>query len=255
MKNTIARDVLAIPLGVALSETEQIAVIEGSSSNISSSIIDISNINANNSYISGTSGYQIRAFAASNAEHSTSSGVQQIRVQYLDANYEEQTEDITLSGVSIVSSTATNILFVNKVEAISVGASGVAGADIYVAGGNPPGENLARIDSGTTSSKIGAYTAASGVSLLITDIVAGANQNNTTGFDIQAWIQETGNVEHIYTIASVSGVSNEIISFNIPILVKERDRIRFRAISRLISGTAVGYVTARGYEMAKRGYA
>lgn len=57
-------------------------------------------------------------------------GIRTVKIHYLDANYAVQTEDITLNGTTAVNTVATNILRVNEIHAITVGANGQSVGEI-----------------------------------------------------------------------------------------------------------------------------
>ncbi len=65
-------------------------------------------------------------------------GVRTIRIHYLDASGDEQTEDITLNGTTAVDTVATDIRFVNDMYSLTVGSTGVSEGNIalYKKGGS-----------------------------------------------------------------------------------------------------------------------
>lgn len=72
-------------------------------------------------------GEQMTVVSESQADNGTSAtGILTLRLEYLDASGDEQTEDITLNGTSGVNTVATDIRFVNDMYALTVGSNGVA---------------------------------------------------------------------------------------------------------------------------------
>ena len=59
-------------------------------------------------------------------------GVQTLRIHYLDAAGDRQTEDITMDGTTGVNTVATNIRFVNDMYALTTGSGGVADDHIKI---------------------------------------------------------------------------------------------------------------------------
>lgn len=56
----------------------------------------------------------------------TDTGTLTLRMHYLDADGNEQSEDITMSGLTIVNSIATNVRFIQYIHTLTVGSNGVA---------------------------------------------------------------------------------------------------------------------------------
>lgn len=59
-------------------------------------------------------------------------GVLSVRIDYLDADGNEQSEDVTLNGTTPVDTVATDIRFVNDFYALTVGSNGVAEGNITI---------------------------------------------------------------------------------------------------------------------------
>jgi len=62
----------------------------------------------------------------------TATGVLTVRIEYLDASGNEQTEDVTLDGTTAVLTDATNIRYINDIYALTVGSTGVAEGHIKI---------------------------------------------------------------------------------------------------------------------------
>lgn len=82
-------------------------------------------INDNSSFQNGD-GYKIIDKSAGGT------GAQVVSVYYLDANYDEQYEIVILNGVTAVSTAATNILRVNKIQSIFNGTGGITAGNIDI---------------------------------------------------------------------------------------------------------------------------
>jgi hypothetical protein len=59
-------------------------------------------------------------------------GVRKVRIHYLDANGDAQTEDVEMNGTTAVDLVAANVRFVNDMYAIEVGSNGVAKGHIKI---------------------------------------------------------------------------------------------------------------------------
>lgn len=77
-------------------------------------------------------GEQMTVVSESANDTSAGTGVQQIRIEYLDASGAEQTEDITMNGTTPVNTVATDIRFVNDMYSIAVGANGLSDGNIKI---------------------------------------------------------------------------------------------------------------------------
>lgn len=79
------------------------------------------------------SGEQMTVVSSNNADNgATTTGVLTLRIHYLDASGDQQTEDITLNGTTPVNTVATDIIFVNDMYTLTVGSNGVAEGDITI---------------------------------------------------------------------------------------------------------------------------
>jgi len=83
--------------------------------------------------IPAAAGERLTLVSSSTADNgSTATGVLTVRIEYLDANGAEQTEDVVVNGTTIASTLATNILFVNDFYALTAGSGGVAAGNIIL---------------------------------------------------------------------------------------------------------------------------
>jgi hypothetical protein len=77
-------------------------------------------------------GEQMSFVSTDAADSSTGTGIQGLRLHYIDAAGAEMSEDVSTNGTTTVSTVATDIRFVNDFHAIAVGSNGVAEGDITV---------------------------------------------------------------------------------------------------------------------------
>ncbi|RMH36658.1 MAG: hypothetical protein D6694_13675 [Gammaproteobacteria bacterium] len=67
----------------------------------------------------------VEVVSSSADDASAGIGARTVRVHFLDANYAEGTEDVTMNGITAVAMT-NQVIAVNKIEVLTVGSSGVA---------------------------------------------------------------------------------------------------------------------------------
>lgn len=80
--------------------------------------------------------------------------VDTVRIEYLDANGDPQTEDVATNGTSGVNTVATDIRFVNDFYSRSVGSSGVAAGEIIIHKVSTPATVYSLIGAGGNQSMV-----------------------------------------------------------------------------------------------------
>lgn len=91
-----------------------------------------------------SSGVQMSLVSTTANDTSDGAGIRTVHLHYLDASLNEQTETVTLNGTSSVTTTATDIRFIQCMHMATAGSGGAADGDITAENG------------GTTYSKIAA---------------------------------------------------------------------------------------------------
>ena len=112
-------------------------------------------------------------------------GVQKVKVTYLDADYSQQTQTLNMAAGTPVPLTDTTVLRVNSIRATQVGTGGVAAGDIIcrtVVGTN----TVRQISTGFTRGRGLTYTVPLGKTLFITSIAVASGY--TTEGKIVRWI-------------------------------------------------------------------
>ncbi len=71
-------------------------------------------------------GEQMSVVSEDAGDTSAGTGVRTLRIHYLDASWDEQTEDVTMNGTTAVDTVATDIRFVNDMYSLTVGSNWVA---------------------------------------------------------------------------------------------------------------------------------
>src|SRR5512135_2461251 len=77
-------------------------------------------------YVFPTTPQQMQVVSSSANDTAAGTGVQSVYIHYLDTNYADRFEIVTLNGVTPVNTVATNILRINGVHSQTVGTGGVA---------------------------------------------------------------------------------------------------------------------------------
>lgn len=113
-------------------------------------------------------------------------GVQKVRVSYLDADYSAQTQEISMNGATPVPLTDTTILRVNSIRATQVGTGGVAAGLITCRLVGGAATVYRSIVAGFTRGRGATYTVPLGKTLYITSIVVSSGY--TTAGKLVRWI-------------------------------------------------------------------
>lgn len=129
-------------------------------------------------------GIALDVVSTSSADTLAGTGVQKVRVSYLDADYSEKSEVIDMAGQTPVPLTDTTILRVNGLRAVQVGSGGVAAGDITVevVGGATVYRSIA---TGFTRGRGLTYTVPLGKTLYITSISVASGY--TTAGKVVRW--------------------------------------------------------------------
>ncbi len=142
--------------------------------------LDVSTGVTNPYVFPSNSGEQMRVVSSSANDASGQTGVQKIKIDYLDENLVEQTEEVTMNGTNPVNTTATKIRRVNRVYASVVGTGGVAAGNITVYHFTNPTPIYGYVGAGYTLSRQMIYTVPAGKTLYIYSINLSAGAGSTS---------------------------------------------------------------------------
>lgn len=81
-------------------------------------------------YVFPSAPMQMRIVSTSASDAAAGTGVRTMEITFLDANYVQKTETITLNGTTPVNTVATDILRVNRTRSVTVGSGGSAAGTI-----------------------------------------------------------------------------------------------------------------------------
>lgn len=135
--------------------------------------------NPGTAYVFPTAAMQMEVVSSSANDDAGNTGIQKVRIYYLDNTYAERQEVVTLDGVTAVATVATNILRINDFKAEEVGTAGKAIGAVSI-------RNLDhstiydQIPVGGNASKSIVYTVPLGKTLWVSSLLfsAGANAPN-----------------------------------------------------------------------------
>jgi len=121
------------------------------------------------------------------------SGVNSIRIEYLDGSGLQQTEDIVLNGTGSKDTIATDISFINDMYALTVGANGVAVGIIRAHKKGSVSTVYNRINLGGNKSLVSNRKIPSNKTFFITGWMASESKDKDTSFRLRANCTPDGN--------------------------------------------------------------
>ena len=210
-------------------------------------------IESGGEYVQPTTGVQMQIHSTQAADGVGNTGCQQIKLVYLDSNWEEKSEIITTNGTGIVTTVATDIFRVQYFFGIAFGTSNKAVGLItleLVTAGTP---NYSFISAGFSHSRQAIYTVPIGKKLKITGYNAGAGSGVDLSFT-EIFLKSTTTQEDDY-LSNVFGIKGCLISngktvnikYENPLEFPEKTDIKLSAISNLATSSAVVCGSFEGY--------
>ncbi len=164
------------------------------------------------------------------------SGVQQVMIHYLDANYLEGFEFVEMNGATPVNTVATDILRIQNMHSSRVGAGGVAAGVITLESTDSLVE-YTRIRAGINTSLTGVWTVPANQVLYITEWETGAiatTANRTTEFFLRATSSFHGILlPGIFNVKDIIHLQLGSIetSFDLPIRIPSKADVKVSVIS------------------------
>lgn len=193
---------------------------------------------------------EVRSNSADDDGNPAGTGVQIVRITYLDTNYVERYEDVILNGTTAVATAATNILRVNNFRAHTVGANKVAAdyIDIRETDDTPV---YSRIAQGQTRARNAAYTVPLGKTLYITSArfsATGAAENKDVVFTVRAsYDDKRGEVLDFLMPIIEIGVSDAGIQLDYEIPIRLPAKTDIRVIATAGNNTSICTSVLRGW--------
>jgi hypothetical protein len=135
----------------------------------------------------GAAGEQMTLVSENDADNgATTTGVLTVKLEYLDATGNEQTETVTLDGTTPVNTVATNIRFINDMYAASVGSNGVAEGHIKIYKTGTVGDVYSMIALGGNKSLVPHRMVPLGKTLILKGWSAAEAQNKRVAFRLRS---------------------------------------------------------------------
>ena len=189
-----------------------------------------------------STGIQMAVVSSDNTnDKAGGTGALTVTIGYLDANFAEKTEVITLTGTSLANTVATNIRRVNSFRVTTTGATGKPAGNLSLK--NTAGNvTYSYITAGYTRARNSLYTVPAGKSLYITSMSASAAGTKY----LRAFLKASYNAGTVYTsgvqfypyyeCVLLNSVSNK--DFNAPLMFPATTDIKVTAVAEA-SGSIV----------------
>lgn len=194
-------------------------------------------------YVFPASPIQMQVVSTSANDAAAGTGVRTVYIHYLDTNYNEQTEIVTLNGLTPVNTVATNILRINSFHAGSVG-SGAAAAGTITLKNTAATVTYAQISAGYNTCRQAIYTVPAGKYGYISHWQAASG--TTTGVHYtQVSVVATSHagvlLPGVFLVVDETGVMNgpSEINLPIPIRIAPMSDVKMTAISDAANANAV----------------
>ena len=137
-------------------------------------------------WIAAGAGVALEVVSSSGSDTIDGTGVQNVRVSFLDADYASKTEIISLAGATPVPLVDTTVLRVNALRATQIGTGLVAAGEITCRLVGAPATVYRTISTGYTRGRGLAYTVPLGKTLYLTSITVSSGY--TTAGKVVRWI-------------------------------------------------------------------
>lgn len=200
-------------------------------------------------FMPGTVGTAMRVSSSNAADTSAGTGVQSVKISYLDRNYTPGTETIALAGTAFATTVATDMFRINAFRVETAGANAKAVGNITLENATG-GTVYGYITGGYTRGRNSAYTVPAGKSLYLTSIGYGygcaANQVNYARLILRASQNDGVKTSGIFhPLSEVIAANAEVVAkFDLPIKVVEK-------VDLIVSGSAtaagIADVVVRGW--------
>lgn len=195
-------------------------------------------------------GIQMEIVSSSNADSDSgginpqSTGVRTVTIFYLDQNFAEQSETITMDGTTPINTTATDILRVQSMCTATVGSGGQAAGTITLESTDSAVE-YCRIRAGGNVSFKGEWTVPAGMVMFVTTwqasaIAAAANRRSE--FFLEATTTKDGvltaDIFHVKDILHLTA-SSQAFPFTLPLKIPAQADIKVSVLSSASMETSI----------------
>lgn len=221
----------------------------GRNSNVNNTLVTLWN-GPTAIYVFPTVGQQMRVVSSSASDTSAGTGVRSVMIHYLDSNYTEQTETVTLNGTIPVNTVSTDIYRVNAMHTLTKGASVASVGSISLT--NLAGSvTYGFMEVSTNSARQGTYTVPAGVTGYITHWQAssGSSGNHFCQIRMAATTHMGVLLPNVFLVQDEAGTQNGgvSVSFPTPIPIPEKTDVSLFAISDNPSASVTAMGAIMGY--------
>lgn len=197
----------------------------------------------------------IDVVSTSTSDAAAGTGVRTVRLYGLDANFDAQTEDVTLNGTTAVTTVAT-WKRMNRIKALTVGSAGLAVGVITAAHTTTTANVFGTIQIGQAQTKIACYTVPAGYTMYLKRFAAyGARSTGTGLADISFQVRDYSasddtpfRVVRDYTIGNGVAVNTTYIG---GLVIDEKSDVKVRADS--VSAANLDIAAEFEYVLVKNG--
>jgi hypothetical protein len=198
-------------------------------------------------YVFPAAAQQMHVVSTSASDTASGIGTRTVKIHYLDANYAEHVETVTLNGTTPVNTVATNILRVQKMHSFSTGSNGYPVGDIALK--NTAGTvTYSQMKANRNTAQQCIWTVPAGKTLYLSQWFAAsgaASSNHFTQVILRAtaWDGYSVTGGGFVTVDPISVQDASVVQpFNIPVKIPAQSDIKVSAISD--AGAANVVVTA-----------
>jgi hypothetical protein len=186
----------------------------------------------------GAAGIALEVVSSDGNDTIAGSGIQKVRIGYLDTDYSAQTQILDMNGTTPVPLTDTTILRVNSIRATQVGANGVAAGLITCRLVGGAATIYRAIVAGYTRGRGLTYTVPLGKTLYLTSIAVSSGY--TTSGRVVRWtgraqvddIAPTVKTNYFQPFFEITTQDNSFVrTFEIPVVIPATADLRVSALS------------------------
>lgn len=193
----------------------------------------------------------IEVFSSDAADAAAGTGARTVRLYGLDANYAEQTADVTLNGVTPVVTTGVTWRRMNRMKVLTAGSGGANAGTITARHTTTTANVFAVMPIGNNQTANCAWTVPAGYNALIKRVyAAGARANGAVIADMSLRIRDFGGVYRANRLFTVGNGVEVNISYFGGILLEEKTDVKMRVESA--SANSGDFCAEFGYVLIKQ---
>lgn len=186
-----------------------------------------------------TAGEQWELVSTSTLDTSAGTGARTVRVNYLDDNYVEQVETVTMNGTTAVSLVATDAFRPRSITTVTAGSTGENQGTItlqFDSGGNPRGAMLASENVSMSSH----YTVPAGKTTYLISILEEINKNEDVTLEYRRTVGDSG----VFITRGKSSIYQSANKYNFQLYnaISEKSDYKVTAISNNASAAPFTFI-------------